>query len=215
MSSADLDLLRRLHSSALGEAELLEIFNVNRDRYRVLVELTQHPNFPLVQALNLMPRMYAVDVLRVARNLRANPFIRQRAELEFAIRFKRLPLGEKISLLRMTPPVILVHFLDENDPHLLSAIMTSPLCTEDIVLRFVNRPQPRAPVYEALDETEWHMNPNVAMAIANDGEAPIKILLKIIPFAGLKVLQKLFADETCHQIVRAAISRHFNERPRS
>jgi hypothetical protein len=213
VSQAELDLLRRLQSSALNEPELLKIYHENQGRYRVLVDLLQHPHFPLAQALNLIPRMYAVDVLRVAKNVRANPFIRQRAELEFAIRFKRLPLGEKLSLLRMTPPVILVRFIDESDAKLLAAMLTSPLCTEDVVLRFINRPQPRAPVYEALDATEWHMNPNVAMAVAHDPEAPIKILLKIIPYAGLKVLQTLFADETCHHLVRSAISRYLNERP--
>ncbi len=214
MSSSELDLLRRLRRSVLGEADLVELLHAHRDRYRVQLELVQQPRFPPAQALNIMSRLYAVDLLRVIRNTRANPFIRQRAQLEFGIRFRRLPLGEKLSLIRMAPPAVLLDFGDEQDPLLLQAIFASPMCTEDVVLRFVNRTQDRAAVYRGLQGTDWHMNAIVAGAIAHDPEAPIRTLLQIIPFAGLTWLQKLVGDGTCHPAVRDAVRRHLNERGR-
>jgi len=50
------------------------------------------------------------------------------------------------------------------------------------------------------------------MAVAHDPEAPIKIILKIIPYLGLTGLQKLFKDETTHQIVRDCIRDYLQQR---
>jgi hypothetical protein len=57
------------------------------------------------------------------------------------------------------------------------------------------------------------MNPAVAMAVAHDPEAPIKIILKIIPYLGLTGLRKLSRDETTHQIIRDRIQEYLQQRP--
>jgi hypothetical protein len=209
---ADLSLFKRLQSAAVGQEELEEIFSRHKDEYRVLLHLVQHPKFPQALALGIVSKLFAVDLLRLVKNVKANPFVRKKAELEFMQRYKRLALGEKISLLKMAPNVLLLALNEESHPQLLQAILQNPGCSEEVVLRFVNRATERSSFYQALGETQWHQNPAVAEAVAHDPEAPVRILLKIIPFLGLSGLQKLFRDESTHQSVRDHIKAFLDRR---
>jgi hypothetical protein len=207
-----LNIIKKLQFSGISQEELEEIYRLHKNEYRVLLHLVQHPKFPQSISLGIISKLFAADLVRVIKNVKTNPFIRKKAELEFSQRYKRLALGEKISLLKLAPNSLLLCFSDENQPQLIETILNSPNCSEDVVLRFINRHGERANLYMALNSTEWHMNPAVAMAVAHDPEAPIKIILKIIPYLGLAGLQKLFRDETTHRIIRERIREYLLER---
>jgi len=212
MSVDELEIIRHLQFAQISEAELIGIFQENRDSYRVLLHLVQHPRFPAHQALNVIPKLYVSDLLKVIRNGRANPFVRKRSELDFKIRFARLPLGEKVALMKTAPFSLLTLFVDENHKTVLETIFANPNCTEELMLQFINRKEDRQNVYEALDATSWHTSPALAEAVAHDTEAPIRTVLKIIPYAGLATLQKMVADDTCHPIVRQRILEYVRTR---
>ena len=202
-----LNVIKKLQTAGISQEELEEIYRQHKNEYRILLHLAQHPKFPQSLSLGIISKLFAADLVRVIKNVKTNPFIRKKAELEFSQRYKRLALGEKISLLKMAPNSLLLAFIEENQPQLIQTILQSNNCSEDVVLRFINRSSERYNFYMALDATPWHQNPAVAEAIAHDREAPIRILLKIIPYLGLPGLQKLFRDKTTHQTVRSIISR--------
>jgi len=197
-----LNVIKRLQSSAISLEELEDIHRRNKSDYRVLLHLAQHPKFPQGLALGILSKLFAVDLVRVIKNVKTNPFVRKKAELEFMQRYKRLALGEKSALLKMAPNTLLLAFIEENHPQLLLAILQNPNCSEDVVLRFVNRGLERSIFYQALGETAWFQSPAVAEAVAHDPEAPVRNLLQIIPHLGLAGLQKLFRDPGTHQAVR-------------
>ena len=87
---SELELLRQLYHRTLPEEELIDIFYQNRDRYRVLLHLIQQPRFPEKFALNIVPRLYPMDLIKVVKNKRTNSAIRKRAELEFVNKYKSL-----------------------------------------------------------------------------------------------------------------------------
>jgi hypothetical protein len=208
----NLDVIRRLQRSALSREELEDMHRRHKDDYRVLLGLVQHPRFPQGSALGILSKLFAVDLVRVIKNVKTNPFVRKKAELEFMQRYKRLALGEKISLLKMASNSLLLALSDENHPRLIQTILQNPSCSEEVVLRFVNRSHDRSLFYQALAETFWFRSPAVAEAVAHDPEAPIRILLKIIPHLGLAGLQKLFRDENTHQAVRDHIRSYIENR---
>ncbi|MDD8013106.1 MAG: hypothetical protein PHX05_06485 [Acidobacteriota bacterium] len=207
-----LSVIKRLQFSGIGQEELEDIYRRHKDEYRVLLHLAQHPRFPQGLALGIISKLFAVDLVRLIKNVKANPYVRKKAEMEFMQRYKRLALGEKISLLKMAPNVLLLALIDESHPQLLQAILENPCCSEEVVLRFVNRVTERYSLYQALCETQWCRNPAVAEAVAHDPEAPVRILLKIIPFLGLSGLQKLFGDPNTHQAVRDHIRSFLDNR---
>jgi hypothetical protein len=207
-----LAVIKRLQSSAISQEELEDIHRRHKDDYRVLLNLAQHPKFPQGLAQGILSKLFAVDLVRVIKNVKTNPFVRKKAELEFMQRYKRLALGEKISLLRMAPQPLLLALHEENHPQLLEAILENPNCTEEVVLRFVNRGPERSQFYRALAETAWPRSPAVAEAVAHDPEAPVRNLLQIIPSLGLAGLQKLFRDPGTHQAVRDRIRLFLDDR---
>jgi hypothetical protein len=209
-----LHVIKRLQTASISQEELEEIYGQYKNEYRVLFHLVQHAKFPQSISLGILSKLFSVDLVRVIKNVKTNPFVRKKAELEFVQRFKRLALGERLSLLRMAPNSLLLAFTEENHVQLLQAILQNPNCSEGVVLRFVNRTSDRGNFYLVLGDTNWHQSPAVAEAVAHDPEAPIKMILKIIPFLGLAGLQKLFQDESTHQVVRDRIRDYLQERQR-
>jgi hypothetical protein len=207
-----LSIIKKLQLACVRQEELEEIYRQHKDDYRVLLHLVQHPKFPQSLSIGILSKLFSADLVRVVKNVRTNPFVRKKAELEFVQRYKRLALGEKISLLKIASNSLLLNFNEENQPQLIETMLNNPHCSEEVVLRFINRRGERFSVYAALDNSQWHMNPAVAMAVAHDPEAPIKNILKIIPYLGLAGLQKLFRDDATHQIVRDRIREYLQLR---
>ncbi len=208
----ELELLTKLHRKTLPEEELIDIFYQSRDRYRVLLHLIQQPRFPEKLALNIIPKLYPMDLIRVVKNKRTNAAIRKRAELEFVNKYNKYPLGEKISYIKTAPNSLLNYFIEENEKTLLEAILNNAYCTEDVLLKFVNRKTDKTSFYDALSVTEWYKRPQVAFAISHDQQAPIRILVAIIPYLSLKQLEKLYKSEKTHQIVRKNIMQYLQDR---
>lgn len=209
---SELELLKQLYRQTLPEEELVDIFYQNRDRYRVLLLLLQQPRFPEKYALNIIPRLYPMDLIKVVKNKRTNSNIRKRAELEFVHKYSKFPRGEKLSYMKVAPNSILNYFIEENDKSLLEAILNNAYCTEEVILKFVNRKSQKALLYDALCSTEWYKRPQVAYAISHDPQAPIRILVAIIPYLNLKQLEKLYQDGKTHQIVKKNIIRYLQDR---
>lgn len=209
---ADLAVMRRLQSSALSAEELEEIHRRYPDDTRVQLGLVQHPRFPQATALGILSKLFAADLVRVIKNVKANPYVRKKAELEFLQRYRRLALGEKVSLVKSAPNSLLLALTDEDQPPLLQAILQNPNCSEEVVLRFVNRAADRGRFYQAFADTAWHQSAAVAEAVAHDPEAPVRALLQIIPHLGLTGLQRLYRDAATHPSVRARIRAYLDQR---
>jgi len=208
----ELELLKKLYRETLPEIELMDIFYQNRDRYRVLLHLLQQPRFPEKHALSIIPRLYPMDLIKVVKNKRTNAAIRKRVELEFVNKYNKYPLGEKISYIKAAPHSLLNYFIEENNKSILDAILKNAYCTEEVILKFVNRKSDKTSFYEALFDTEWYKRPQVALAISHDSQAPIRILVEIIPYLNLKQLQNLYQDEKTHQIVKKNIIQYLQDR---
>jgi len=209
---SELELLTKLHRKTLPEEELLDIFYQSKDKYRVLLHLIQQPRFPEKLALNIIPRLYPMDLIRVVKNKRTNAAIRKRAELEFVNKYNKYPLGEKITYIKTAPNTLLNYFIEENNKSILEAILNNTYCTEEVLLKFVNRKTDRTSFYEALSATEWYKRPQVAFAISHDPQAPIRIMVAIIPYLSLKQLENLYKSEKTHQIVRNNIVQYLQDR---
>jgi len=209
--SQELDLLRKLHFGSVTEQELIDIFYQYRDNYRMRLHLVMHPKFPEKYALNIISHLFAVDLIRVIKNKRTNPFVRKKAELEFNEKYKRFPLGEKLSYMKMAPYSLLNYFIEEKDKRVLKVMLKNRGCTEELVLKFINRGNSRHLVYEALSSTDWYKRPAVAEAIAHDTQAPIRMLIDILPYLSKRTLRKLYEKEDTHKIVKKNIIEYYRK----
>jgi hypothetical protein len=208
----ELDVLKQLHRRSFSETELMDIFYHYQKSYRVLLHLVQQPRFPEKQSLNIIPQLIPIDLIKVVKNKHTHPGIRKRSEMEFVNKCGKFPLGEKLSYLKIAPYSLLNYFIEEKDKRVLEVILQNPHCTEELLLKFVNRKSSRFSFYEALYATEWYKRPQVAFAISHDSQAPIRILVTIIPYLNLRQLERLYKDDHTHQVVKNNILQYLQNR---
>ncbi|MCI0471368.1 MAG: hypothetical protein L0Y73_06910 [Candidatus Aminicenantes bacterium] len=201
----EFEILRKIQTGSISEHELLDIYEQHKQTYNVLFHLVQHPRFPERFSLNIIPSLFSMDLVRVIKNTRTRPYIRQRAELEFTFRYTKLPLGEKSSYMKIAPLSLLNYFVEEKNGRILEVILHNSFCTEELVLKFINRKSQRYEFYQALDTTEWYKRPLVAESISYDEQAPIKIMMQIIPYLNLNRLRDIYKDRKTHRSIRKAI----------
>lgn len=210
----EFELIRRLNFGHMTEGELLDIYHQHRTSYRMLFHLVKHPSFPERMSLDIIPQLFTVDLIRVVKHGRTKPYVKKRAELEFTNRYQKLPLGEKLSLMRQVPYSILNYFIEEKNPKILLTILNNPFCTEELVMKFLNRKSPRFSLYEAMMDTEWYKRPAISSIILGDREAPVRLLLSIIPCLSISRLQALYRDDNIHGSVRKGIREYLENRPK-
>jgi len=205
LEKRELDILRKLQGGGIDSKYLIDIYEEFKNNYRIKLNLIQHPAFPVDTALNVISSLFAPDLLNLTKNKRANPFVRKRCEIEFTQRYNKIPKGEKISLLKRAPLNLLEYFIKEKDMSILKVILDNPNCTEDLIIKFINRDRDRVKIYSLLIETDWIKYRRVCYAISFDKEVPIRIWMKILPNIELKRLKQLYAKSSLHEIVKKKI----------
>jgi len=205
LENTELNILRKLLSGGVDSKYLIEIYDENRGNYRIKLNLIQHPGFPVDTALNIISSLFTPDLLNVTKNKRTNPFVRKRCEIEFTQRYKKIPKGEKISLLKRAPLNLIEHFIDERDDTILDVLIKNPNCTEDLIIKFINRPRERSQIYNKLIQTKWILNRSICYAISFNKEVPIRVWMEIIPNIELNRLKDLLKKPVLHKNVRREI----------
>lgn len=206
MENKELDILRKLQSGGIDSGYLIDVYEKYKDNYRIRLNLIQHPGFPVDTALNLISSLFTTDLLNVIKNKRANPFIRKKCEIEFSQKYIKIPRGEKISLMKRAPLSLLGYFINEKEKKILKVIVENPNCTEDLIIKFVNRGLDRTDLYDILIETEWIKNRRICYAISFDKDVSIRTWLAIIPNIEFKRLKELSEKSSLHGIIRGNIS---------
>jgi len=205
------ELLKKIRLGRVPESELTEIYYEYRGNHLFLFNLIQNPLFPIRLGQEIIPELYPVELIRVIANKRTNPFIRKRCETEFFERYKKIALGEKISLMKFAPLSVLLYLVEERDKKILKTIVSNPKCTEELIVKLINRKGDRTDLYSILLETDWLKQKNVSIAVSYDKEAPIKAWIKIIPFLPLKRLKEMSDNKNIHTIVKKNIKIRLNK----
>lgn len=208
----EFEILKKIRSGSISEQELVEIYDRKRDSYNVLFHLVQHPRFPERFSLNIIADLFPMDLVRVIKNTRTRPYVRKRAELEFSARYQKLALGEKLSYMKVAPLSLLNYFIEEKEPRVIAAILHNHYCTEELVLKFINRKSQRYKFYQVLDTSEWYKRPQIAEAIALDEQTPVKMMIGIIPCLNLKQLKAIYSRTGTHKSVKAHILHYIRQK---
>ncbi len=201
MRKKDYSYLRQIRDIDRLRREYLE----NSEDIEILRNLIQNPVFPVRFSLNIIQKLFPVNLIEVIKNMRINPFIRKKAEMEFVQRYQKLSLGEKKSLIKIAPVSLLKNLVDEMDKRIILVIFNNPYCTEELVLRFINRASDRYPIYEIISDTKWLMYQRVLDAIINDVQAPIMLLISLLDRMNINQLKNMLKREYLHESVRIQV----------
>ncbi len=215
MDKEEIALIRRIRYGQIDAKELTALYYDHAGNYRIQFNLLQHPSFSERLALNVIPRLYTIDLIRLVKNPRTNPFIRKRAEMEFVNKYPRYPLGEKLGYMRIAPLTLLNHFIAERDKRILEVMLQNPQCTETLLMKMINREDhndAKAALYEILVESDWLKRRTIAEAVSYDIDAPIRALLLVLPYLSLENLDRLFSSDQTHRAVKNGITEYLNKR---
>lgn len=202
MDKEEFEILKKLQTGTLDSTGLLDLFHAHRKNNRIVFNLIQHPAFPERTASDTISSLFPRGLIKVIKNKMANPFIRKKCEIEFKQRYVKIPKGEKISLMKTAPLSLLNYFIEESDESVLNAVLSNIYCTEDLIIKLINRKSSRTSLYKTLLDTDWIKLKRVCDRISYDREAPISIWLKIIPFLGNKRLISVASSEKTHRIIK-------------
>jgi len=212
LDKEELELLKKLQTGTLDSTALLDLFYAHRKNSRIVFNLIQHPAFPERTASDTISSLFPRDLVRIIKNKRANPFIRKKCEIEFRQRYVKIPKGEKISFMKTAPLSLLNYFIEESDESILNAVLSNIYCTEDLIIKLINRKGSKTSLYMALLDTDWLKLKRVCNRISYDREAPISIWLKIIPFVDKKRLISIVSSEQTHRIIKDNIKEFVNKK---
>jgi len=197
-----IELLKKIRLGSLSEGVLTDIYFENRESHIFLFNLVQSPSFQVRLGLEIIPKLFNIELVRVIANKRTNPFLRKKCELEFVERYRKIAIGEKLSLIKIAPESLLAHFVDEKNEKILEIILQSRFCTENLIVRIVNGKTDRQILYGLLSGSKWIKLRSIAEAVSFDSMAPIKIWIEIIPFLPVYRLREIIANVNYHEIIR-------------
>ncbi|MBV9180199.1 MAG: hypothetical protein JO356_02720, partial [Acidobacteria bacterium] len=123
--SADLSedqVLGLLHQSGLNAALLASIARtpMAAKSRKVSIALLRHQRLPRHLSIALLRRLFTFDLVKVALSPVIAPDLKRIAEEQILLRLESLPLGERISLARRSPPRVLEGLLADGDGRVLS-----------------------------------------------------------------------------------------------
>ena len=166
---------------------------------------------PIRLGLEIIPELYPVELVRVISNKRTNPFLIKKCEIEFVVKYRKLALGERISLLKFASESLLYHFVEEKNEKILKAMISNPRCTENLIIRLINRREDRSKLYNILTVTNWLKQKNISLSVSYDKEAPIRAWEVIIPFLPLKRLKEILTENKVHENIQHMIRLRIKE----
>lgn len=208
-----LDILRKLHRHTIPTEELEELYSTHKDSYRIVLALIQKRNFPVNISLGIVPKLFTPDLLLLMKNRMSNPQLRKRAEQEFLVKYRIMPSGEKMSLVKRAHPELLSELIFEEKEQILEQIFRAPGCITSVVFSFLLQAKvERYKLYNALTETRWLKERDVAEYVVKDEAAPVRAKVEALQGLSDSALRKVAEDESQHKAVTRAAFELFRKR---
>lgn len=209
---APIDIIRDISTRVMNGEEIRAVLEQYPNDKRLISVLLTKPEFPQHNVMAVLSKMYSIELLKVAQAPRTAPFVRQKAELTFFERYRQMQKGEQLSALKIMGPKLLKQLVQSGDVQLLSAILSNPRCTEEVVVEMLRRKTAGMVVYQALMQSRWLTNQAVADLLVNDPQTPVRCMLAIIPVLPLRSLRNLTRSSRVHRNVKEAAEKRLKVR---
>ena len=184
--------------------------------YKLRVALVQHPRTPRPLALSLASSLRWGDLARVTTSARSPVTVRAVAEKILLLRLPELALGERISLARVAPPLVLHGLRRENSPLVARALLENPLLRYEEALSMAERPDAPPPLLQALAEcTRFVGRRELRLALAAHPHTPSVVALRLVSALEEGSLVCLAASPAAPILVRLAAERRLASGPQA
>jgi hypothetical protein len=150
-------------------------------RHVVRAAVVNHPKTPRTLALRLVPMLFWKELMRTTSNFRISMPIRVAAEKTLAERLPKLELGERVSLARAAPPMVMKRLLDEAHPKVVKALLSNPKLKEFEVIRLAENPGLSSNTLRAIAESDrWSVRHPIKVGLIKNPRTPIHVSLRLL-----------------------------------
>jgi hypothetical protein len=150
-------------------------------RYVIRAAVVNHPKTPRTLALRLVSMLFWKELMRTTSNFRISMPVRVAAEKTLAERLPKLELGERVSLARTAPPLVIKGLLDEAHPRVVKALLANPKLREFEVLRLAQNPGLSSDTLRTIAESErWAARRPVKVGLIKNPRTPVHVSLRLL-----------------------------------
>lgn len=184
-----------------------------KDSYPLKLAICKNPKTPLRVALSLLKFIRIFDLADISRDHFVTVQVRQKVEFMIAERIPSLPLGIKTALARRAGANVLMALLESGDARLTEVCLGSPILTEGLLYKIINKPTTRADTIRQIAEhPRWSLGYSVRFALMRNFHTPTACVVKFVTLLKTTDLRELYADGKIPSSVKPFIFSELSER---
>ena len=171
-------------------------------RYVIRAAVVNHPKAPRTLALRLVQMLYWKELMRTTSNFRISMPVRVAAEKSLADRLPKLELGERVTLARAAPPMVIKGLLDDAHPRVIKALLSNPKLREFEVLRLVESPGLSSDTLRVIAESDrWASRHSIKMGLVKNPRTPVHVALRLLASLPRRKITQLVSSPDLPKVI--------------
>ncbi len=184
-----------------------------KDSYKLKLTVCKNPKTPQRVTFSLLKFLRIFDVSDLTKDRHIPVNVRQKIEQVLSEKLPSLPPGVKTALARRANTTIVAELMQRGDERVVASCLDSPVLTEEIICRIVNREATKPLVTRLIAEhPKWSLRYTVRFALIRNFNTP---MVRVAPFIGeMKTsdLKELYADPKVPKSTKPFIFRELADR---
>ena len=161
----------------------------------VVREVVGHPRTPEALALNLLPRMFWRDLVKLGADVKTRPRIRRAADVRLAEKLSALSVGERVAIARRAGPGSIARLRNDPSPMVIGALLENPRLTEGLLAPLLSSDTAKPEVLKRIaEDRRWGIRYHVRMTLARNPRTPVPTALGLLPGLKKKDLDSVASD---------------------
>lgn len=184
-----------------------------KDSYRLKIAVCRNPVTPKKITLSLLKFIKIFDLTDMTRDPFLDINIRKKIEYMITEKIPAMPLGLKTALARRANSTVLISLMDHGDERVIGICLESPVMTEAILYKLINRPSTKSAVIRMIAENrKWTLRYLVKYALIRNYHTPTRCSVKFIRLMKTSDLRELYNDPALPISTRPFIYREILDR---
>ena len=176
--------------------------------YKVQFAIANCPKTPFPLCIKVLQLLFWNDLVRTCSNYRLTPQVRRAAENFLREKVSGLTLGEKKSLARTAPRVLIGFLRNEIDADVFPFLLRNPQLAEDDLLATINQDRTPSGVLETIgSDYKWSTRYPIRLALVRNVHTPLHIALSFVSKLKKQDLEALAHSPQTTELVRRAAKR--------
>jgi hypothetical protein len=182
-------------------------------RYTIKVAIVNSPLTPKVTALNLVKFLFWKDLVKVAKNARLLPPVRNMADVVLKDRLPEITVGEKVSLARIASRTLIRSLIHDRNEMVFRALLENPMLTEEPLIHLASSPSADPAILSVLaTHKKWSYRYGIRLALLRNRRTPVAVAVGMLSHLMESDLKAVIDMDHVPRIVKMCAERIIHEK---